>query len=77
VAKVAKLRCAIYEVPISYYGRTYEEGKKIGFSDGVAAFWLVFRFNLFCGVDSSFRRLPDLERRPNRLPTDALSAPPR
>jgi glycosyltransferase involved in cell wall biosynthesis len=59
-AKVAKLRCAIYEVPISYYGRTYEEGKKIGFSDGVAAFWLVLRFNLFCPVRSSFRRVPEL-----------------
>jgi glycosyltransferase involved in cell wall biosynthesis len=59
-AKVAKLRCAIYEVPISYYGRTYEEGKKIGFSDGVVAFWLVLRFNLFCSLRSSFRRMPEL-----------------
>jgi hypothetical protein len=33
-AKVAKLRCAMYEVPISYHGRTYEQGKKIGFTDG-------------------------------------------
>ena len=32
-AKIAKLGCAIYEVPISYYGRTYEQGKKIGWSD--------------------------------------------
>jgi glycosyltransferase involved in cell wall biosynthesis len=59
-AKVAKLRCAIYEVPISYYGRTYDEGKKIGFKDGIQAIWLVFRFNLFCSLRSSFRRLPDL-----------------
>ena len=57
-AKVAKLKCAIYEVPISYYGRTYEEGKKIGFMDGLEAFWLVFRFNLFCSLSSSFRQLP-------------------
>ena len=57
-AKVAKLKCAIYEVPISYYGRTYEEGKKIGVMDGVEAFLLVFRFNLFCGLRSSFRQLP-------------------
>ena len=35
-AKVAKLKCAFYEVPISYYGRTYEEGKKITYRDGVA-----------------------------------------
>jgi glycosyltransferase involved in cell wall biosynthesis len=58
-AKVAKLRCRIYEVPISYYGRTYEEGKKIGIKDGLEAFWLVFRFNLFCRLNSSFRQLPD------------------
>ena len=58
-AKVAKLGCPIYEVPISYYGRTYEEGKKIGMKDGLQAFWLVFRFNLFCSLNSSFRQLPD------------------
>lgn len=57
-AKVAKLGCAIYEVPISYYGRTYEEGKKIGIPDGLQAFWLVFRFNLFCGLQASFRQIP-------------------
>ncbi|HEX3559045.1 MAG TPA: glycosyltransferase family 2 protein [Pyrinomonadaceae bacterium] len=67
-AKVAKLRCAIYEVPISYYGRTYEEGKKIGFSDGVVAFWLVLRFNLFCSLRSSFRRVPELVAVSNRQP---------
>ncbi|HEX5873895.1 MAG TPA: glycosyltransferase family 2 protein [Pyrinomonadaceae bacterium] len=54
-AKVAKLGCAIYEVPISYYGRTYAEGKKIGMKDGLWALWLIFRFNLFCGLKSSFR----------------------
>ena len=58
-AKVAKLRCRIYEVPISYYGRTYEEGKKIGVKDGLEAFWLVFRFNLFSSLRSSFRQLPE------------------
>ena len=57
-AKVAKLGCAIYEVPISYYGRTYEEGKKIGVMDGLLAFWLIFRFNLFCGLSSAYRELP-------------------
>jgi len=59
-AKVAKLRCAIYEVPISYYGRTYEQGKKIGTSDAIKALWLVFRFNLFCRVTSSFKTMPQL-----------------
>jgi glycosyltransferase involved in cell wall biosynthesis len=58
VAKLAKLKAAIYEVPISYYGRTYEEGKKIGFSDGLAALWLVIRFNLFCSLRASFIKLP-------------------
>lgn len=59
-AKVAKLGCPIYEVPISYYGRTYEEGKKIGVLDGLTALLLIFRFNLFCGVSSSYRELPQL-----------------
>ena len=61
-AKVAKLGCAIYEVPISYYGRTYEEGKKIGVIDGLQAFWLVFRFNIFAGLKSSFRQVPQINR---------------
>jgi glycosyltransferase involved in cell wall biosynthesis len=59
-AKVAKLGCAVYEVPISYYGRTYDEGKKIGTRDGLQALWLILRFNLFCSLRSSFTRLPEL-----------------
>ncbi len=46
-AKVARLRARIYEVPVSYYGRTYEEGKKIGWRDGLAAFWWIARFGIF------------------------------
>jgi len=46
-AKIVKLKCRIYEVPISYYGRTYEEGKKIGFKDGINALLCIFRYNLF------------------------------
>ena len=46
-AKIAKLKCRIYEVPISYYGRTYEEGKKIGLKDGINALWCIFRYNFF------------------------------
>jgi glycosyltransferase involved in cell wall biosynthesis len=57
-AKVAKLRCRIYEVPISYYGRTYEEGKKIGPIDGIAALWYIVKFNLFCSLAKSYRLLP-------------------
>ena len=61
-AKIAKLKVAIYEVPISYYGRTYDEGKKIVFMDGVIAFWLVLRFNLFCSLRASFSELPELRQ---------------
>lgn len=46
-AKVAKLRVALYEVSISYYGRTYEEGKKIGWRDGVRAVVCILKYNLF------------------------------
>ena len=46
-AKVAKQRCRIYEVGISYNGRFYEEGKKIGWRDGVRAFWCIVKYNLF------------------------------
>ncbi|HEX3685500.1 MAG TPA: glycosyltransferase family 2 protein [Bryobacteraceae bacterium] len=59
-AKLAKLRCAIYESPISYYGRTYEDGKKIGLRDGVAALWYVLKFNLFCGLKRSYRQIPSV-----------------
>lgn len=43
-AKVAKLGCRLYEVPISYYGRTYAEGKKITWKDGVSALWCIVRY---------------------------------
>ena len=46
-AKVAKLGCRIYEVPISYYGRDYSEGKKITWKDGFSAIWCILKFNLF------------------------------
>ena len=46
-AKLARRRCRIYEVGISYYGRTYDEGKKIGWRDGVRAIWCIFKYNLW------------------------------
>ncbi len=46
-AKVARKQCRIYEVGISYSGRTYEEGKKIGWKDGVRAIWCILKYNLF------------------------------
>jgi glycosyltransferase involved in cell wall biosynthesis len=45
VSKMARLKVRIYEVAISYYGRTYAEGKKIGWQDGVHAFWCIFKYN--------------------------------
>jgi glycosyltransferase involved in cell wall biosynthesis len=45
-AKVARLGVVIFEVGISYYGRTYAEGKKIGWRDGVRALWAIFKYNL-------------------------------
>jgi len=46
-AKIAKLKCRIYEVGISYYGRTYQEGKKIGWKDGFRAIYCIIKYNLF------------------------------
>jgi len=45
-AKVARLGCRIYEVGISYAGRTYKEGKKVGWRDGVRAVWCILKYNL-------------------------------
>ncbi len=45
-SKIAKLGLRVYEVGISYFGRTYNEGKKIGWRDGIHAFWCICRFNL-------------------------------
>jgi len=46
-AKAARLKVRIYEVPVSYHGRTYQEGKKIGWRDAAAAFYWIARFGLF------------------------------
>jgi glycosyltransferase involved in cell wall biosynthesis len=46
-AKVSKVRCRIYEVPISYSGRDYSEGKKIGWKDGIAAIYFIFKYRFF------------------------------
>lgn len=62
VAKISKLKCRVYEVPISYYGRSYEEGKKIGVKDGIMAFYYILKYNLFCTKRSSFTALPVIPR---------------
>ena len=46
-AKIAKMDCRIYEVGISYHGRKYEEGKKIGWKDGILAIYCIFKYNFF------------------------------
>ncbi|MDJ0717914.1 MAG: glycosyltransferase family 2 protein [Prochloraceae cyanobacterium] len=53
-AKIAKRGCRIYEVGISYYGRTYKEGKKIGWKDGFQAIWCILKYNLF---DREFKQV--------------------
>jgi glycosyltransferase involved in cell wall biosynthesis len=57
-AKLAWLGARIYEVPISYAGRTYEEGKKIRWTDGIAALWTILRFALVRDVDPPGRDRP-------------------
>ena len=57
ISKIPELR--IYEVPISYYGRTYAEGKKIGWKDGFSALWCIFKFNILTSYSESFLKNPD------------------
>ena len=55
-ALISKTKARIYEVPISYYGRTYEEGKKIKFIDGVVALWYIAYYNLISYISRSRRK---------------------
>ena len=56
-AKLAKAKCLrIWDVPISYFPRSYNEGKKIGWRDGVAALWHILRFNCFTSLEKSIRK---------------------
>src|ERR1700686_2073592 len=54
VAKCKKIGARVYEVPISYYGRTYQEGKKIGLKNGLDALWYLMKFNVLTGLKRSF-----------------------
>jgi glycosyltransferase involved in cell wall biosynthesis len=47
IAKVAKSRCRVFEVAISYYGRTYEQGKKVAWTDGFRVLWCILKYNVF------------------------------
>jgi glycosyltransferase involved in cell wall biosynthesis len=55
-AKLAKSPCVIYEVPVSYHGRTYAKGKKITWRDGFAAIVHIVRFNMFTAAPRCFKR---------------------
>lgn len=54
-AMVARTHARVYEVPISYYGRTYEEGKKIGVTDGIMALAYIFYYNLLAPLSGNTR----------------------
>ncbi len=69
-AKLARSKCRIYEVGISYDGRTYEEGKKIGWKDGVRAIYAIFKYN-FCAREG--RVAPAADRAQDVLPVACLS----
>jgi glycosyltransferase involved in cell wall biosynthesis len=56
IAKCKKAGFRFYEVPINYFGRTYQEGKKITFLDGIAAVYFIFKYNLFVTSKESFRK---------------------
>jgi len=49
-AKIAKMKCRIYEVGISYYGRSYKEGKKINWKDGIKALIVIFKYTVFGNI---------------------------
>jgi len=76
-AKVARLRCRLYEVPISYHGRQYAEGKKIGWKDAVSAVWTIVRFAVQADLgreDAGFTTLRRVEvlHRYNRFMWDLI-----
>jgi glycosyltransferase involved in cell wall biosynthesis len=60
-AKISKIKgLRIYEVPVSYFGRTYEEGKKIGWKDGVSAIWCILKYNVLTSFEESFTSSADV-----------------
>jgi glycosyltransferase involved in cell wall biosynthesis len=67
-ARLSQAHAKIWELPISYSGRTYEEGKKIGWKDGVAAVWHIIKFNVLpprnSGVRKKYRSVYDVVARP-------------
>jgi glycosyltransferase involved in cell wall biosynthesis len=77
-AKVARLRCRVYEVPISYHGRQYAEGKKIGWKDAFSAVWTILKYRIVADVgrdDAGFTTLRRVEvlKRYNRFLWDLVA----
>lgn len=66
--KIARMKLRIYEVGISYYGRTYEEGKKIGWKDGVKALWCILKYSIKTPVS----RYQPAEQRPPHPATNKV-----
>lgn len=71
-ARLAQARARVYEVPISYSGRTYAQGKKIGWKDGVAAIWHIVRANV-----SRPAMVPDMARREDQIAAQMEGSLPR
>jgi SAM-dependent methyltransferase len=76
-AKISRLRCRVYEVPISYHGRQYSEGKKIGWKDAISAVCTILRFRVVADVgreDAGFTTLRRVEvlRRYNKFMWDLM-----
>jgi glycosyltransferase involved in cell wall biosynthesis len=76
-ARLAQAGARIYELPISYHGRSYAEGKKIGWRDGVSALWSIVKYNLASPPTARWTppAVPAWERG-DRLEEDAESSPP-
>ena len=73
-ARLSQARARIWEMPISYSGRTYAEGKKIGWQDGVAAFWHIIKFNFVGPRAPEYRPLREaagLEKVQPPMPAEA------
>jgi len=76
-AKLARLRCRVYEVPISYHGRQYAEGKKIGWKDAFSALWTILKYRIVADIgrdDAGFTTLRRVEglKRYNRFLWDLM-----
>jgi glycosyltransferase involved in cell wall biosynthesis len=69
-ARLAQSRARIYELPISYDGRTYAEGKKINWRDGMAAFWHIFRCNVLDPRAPIYQRTTKIPAAPSSAPDD-------